>query len=204
LQIQLSDRLAFIDSAYTLFNVLGEFPLVDRTGVVSFLFPGTGTWKLSESGSDRQTWMWRRAECDANIRDQFRQVWTSFPATPIAVDDIDPVIERAAAATEKIRARGGDVVLLRPPSAGGVRDWEDKVIPRNRGWDKLVRQLQAQAIHFADIEEMESLDVPEWSHLSRESARRFTRTYVEMLCSSHPWLGAHTNRCALNQSLDND
>jgi hypothetical protein len=30
--------------------------------------------------------------------------------------------------------------------------------------------------------------VPEWSHLSRESATRFTRAYVAVLAREVPWL----------------
>ena len=37
---------------------------------------------------------------------------------------------------------------------------------------------------------MQGLETPEWSHLSRASAERFTRAYVEVLIKQYPWPAA--------------
>ena len=78
----------------------------------------------------------------------------------------------------KIRARGGDVVFIRSPSAGLYYEHELRAIPRATTWDKLLAETGAFGIHFEDYPEMRNLEVPEWSHLSRASATRFTRAYV--------------------------
>ena len=58
---------------------------------------------------------------------------------------------------------------------------EAQQVPRDQTWDRLLRETGAFGIHFEDYPEMRDLDVPEWSHLSRESATRFTRDYVGVL-----------------------
>ena len=48
-------------------------------------------------------------------------------------------------------------------------------VPREQTWDRLLRETGAFGIHFEDYPEMQGLELPEWSHLSREIARRASR-----------------------------
>ena len=50
--------------------------------------------------------------------------------------------------------------------------------------------------HFEDYVEMRNLEVPEWSHLSRDSAARFTRAYVELIMQKVPWLATPPGEAA--------
>jgi hypothetical protein len=88
-----------------------------------------------------------------------------------------------------IRARGGEVVFIRAPSAGLYLESENQGQPRARTWDPLLAETAAYGIHFEDHESMRNLTVPEWSHLSAESQRVFTREYVRLLVDNVPWLG---------------
>jgi hypothetical protein len=54
-------------------------------------------------------------------------------------------------------------------------------MPRVATWDRLLRETGAFGIHFDDYPDMQGLDLPEMSHLSRDSATRFTRAYVGVL-----------------------
>jgi hypothetical protein len=90
-------------------------------------------------------------------------------------------IADVAASIGRIRARGGEVVFIRPPSAGLLRERELRNTPRATTWDRLLRETGTFGIHFEDHPAMQGLDVPEWSHLSRDSATRFTRAYVGVL-----------------------
>ncbi len=90
-------------------------------------------------------------------------------------------IEESRQAVAKIRARGGEVVFVRAPSAGKVYERESRQVPRDKTWDRLLRETGAFGIHFEDYPEMRGLEAPEWSHLSRDSAMRFTRAYVGIL-----------------------
>ena len=81
----------------------------------------------------------------------------------------------------KIRARGGEVVFIRPPSAGPFLGRENRNAPRATTWDRLLEETGTVGVHYEDYAGMRGLEVPEWSHLSRESAARFTRAYIDAL-----------------------
>lgn len=110
------------------------------------------------------------------------RVWMSVPQRD-APDDalIGQVCADVRKDIERIRARGGDVVFVRPPSGGAYYEREQRKVPRDRSWDRLLRETGSFGIHFEDYPEMQGLNTPEMSHLSAESATRFTRAYVGVL-----------------------
>jgi len=67
-------------------------------------------------------------------------------------------------------------------------DLEDKRLPRAKGWDPLLAAASIQGIHFDDHPEMQGLDIPELSHLSRTCAKVFTDAYVRALVARVPRL----------------
>lgn len=182
----LSRGLAFLDDNYRLGTLIERIDIPDRQGVNR---PFMNVWKLSESFAGRQTRMWPRLESDARLLEHARQVWMQRDrgASP------DELLERIFAETrrdvERIRARGGDVVFVRAPSAGPLLERENRNTPRERTWDRLLRETATYGIHFEDHPDMQGLEVPEWSHLSAESATRFTRAYVRLLMENVPLLG---------------
>lgn len=183
----LSRRLAFIDSAYTLTKLVERVDIPNREGMRT---PFMDVWKVWESFDDRQTFLWRRIETDERLREHARLVWGPFNGEPMDEAAIGRAWDQTAAAVAKIRARGGEVIFIRPPSAGLYYEHETHAAPRAKTWDPLLEKTQAFGIHFEDYPEMRNLEVPEWSHLSRASAERFTRAYVEVLKQEIPWLAA--------------
>ena len=96
-------------------------------------------------------------------------------------EQIDEAMAEIVAAVRKIQARGGEVVFIRPPSIGPYFAREERRAPRAATWDRLLAETGAFGIHFQDYPEMQGLESPEWSHLTREDAARFTRAYVGVL-----------------------
>jgi hypothetical protein len=186
LHLALSRIFAFIDDSYGLLRLVERIRLAEREGVRG---PYDDVWKLSVSGDGRQTWMWRRIETDTWLREHARHAWDDFRGDPIPSSMVDAVIESTRADIDRIRARGGDVVFLRPPSDGPVRVNEKLRAPRTRVWDRLVLGTDTVGIHFEDFPAMTGLDQPEWSHLTRESAQRFTEAYVNVMIESVDWFG---------------
>jgi len=86
----------------------------------------------------------------------------------------------------KIRARGGDVVFLRPPSTRELRLNEDKRLPRARGWDALLAATRAKGVHFDDLPDAQNLVLPEFSHLTAACATVYTDAYVRALTRLTP------------------
>ena len=71
-----------------------------------------------------------------------------FPFTPQLIAKGQA---RAKAAVDKIRARGGDVVFVRPPSAPQLRVNEEAQVPKAKGWDVLLRNTHSVGIHIDDL-----------------------------------------------------
>lgn len=182
IQRVLERQLAFLDDGYRLSTLVHRLDPDVRPGAFS---PRNDVWKVRVSGEDRQSWMWPRIETDARLRKHARRVWLQPGPARMRGPLPDEVIARTQALTReavgKIRARGGDVVFVRPPSAGPLRVAEEKRLPRKVGWDPLLVAAGVKGVHFEDYPAMQRLNVPEWSHLSRRCATVFTDAYVREL-----------------------
>jgi hypothetical protein len=181
----LSQRLAFLDEAYRLAPLVERIEMPDPQGVRR---PYLEVWKLAETSPGRQHRLWSRLEMDERLRDHARLVWGPFDGNGQPPEWIDRGIADTQRAVETIRARGGEVVFVRAPSAGLYYEHELAAFPRRKTWDRLLRETDSFGIHFEDHPAMQGLEVPEWSHLSAESATRFTREYVRLLMEEIPRL----------------
>ena len=181
----LSRFLAFIDDNYGLITLLERLPLQDRNGVSGAY---DQVWKLSVTEHDRQTFLWDRIETDVFLRDHARHAWDDFRGDPVSREVIQEVVESTRRDVTRIRERGGEVVFVRPPSAGPVWNNERLRAPRSRVWDRLLAETGAVGIHFEDDPRMRGLDLPEWSHLTRRDARIFTGVYVDMMIQQVDWI----------------
>jgi hypothetical protein len=188
----LSRKFAFLDDQYSLFSLIEHIRIEnDRAGEDG---PYFDVWKLSESLDHRQYFLWHRIQKNEYLREHARQAWSPPGGTerpPLPKDQIDKAIAETIAAIRKIRARGGEVVLIRPPSMGPYLEREEHRAPRAATWDRLLRETGVFAIHFQDYPSMQGLELPEWSHLTREDAARFTRAYVAVLMDHAPMLREH-------------
>mgnify|MGYP000318391988 CR=1 FL=1 len=86
-----------------------------------------------------------------------------------------------AADAKKFMDRGGNLILLRCPSSGWIKEGEDKFLSRTDLWDPLVKATKAKAYYFEDYEQLKDLTCPEWSHLSALDARYFTTELVKIM-----------------------
>jgi len=180
----LQRRLAFLDSNYRLSVLAHRLDPDFRAGVEG---PKDDIWKVQQVGEHRSTHLWDRVEYDLAYRARTRWAWKGFkdkfPYTP---ELIAKGQARAKAAVDKIRARGGDVVFIRPPSAPQLRVNEEAQLPKAKGWDVLIRNTHSVGIHIDDLPDAHGLTLPEWSHLSQRCATVFTDIYVRRLTELTP------------------
>jgi hypothetical protein len=183
----LQRRLAFLDSNYRLSVVAHRLDPDYRPGVEG---PKHDIWKVQEVGEDRATWMWPRVEHDLAYRARTRWAWKGFKEKfPFTPQLIAKGQARAVKAVNAIRARGGEVVFVRPPSAPELRVNEEAQLPKAKGWDALIRNTKAVGVHVDDLPAaVQGLTLPEWSHLNRACARVFTDAYVRALAAQTPRL----------------
>jgi hypothetical protein len=178
-------RFAFIDWDTQLGAVLERQPLPLREG----MWPDRAVRKVSRTAANRQTWLEPRILADSAYRQLVRDIWLDGddrpdrPPSP-GPDSVAVALAEVSRDIARIRARGGDVAFVRFPSSGKVLDRERRDFPRARYWDRLATEVDAVAIHFEDYPALGAYHPPEWSHLSREDAERFTRALVPILMDS--------------------
>lgn len=182
----LSRYFAFLDSNYTMFNLLEQHKWPERKDVDG---PYMDVWKISESYDNRQSYLWERIERDDYLRQHAQAVWMELFAGPaVTSDQVGRAIAGTKADIDRIRARGGEVVWIRPPSSGPILDIERTRYPRQKVWDRLVHDTASFGVHFEDYPTMQRLRCPDWSHLSKTSAIAFTDAYVRVLYERVEWL----------------
>jgi hypothetical protein len=180
----LSRVFSFMDENYRL-SVLAQ--RLDRGLRAGTRGPYQGPWKFSTTGDDRQTFLWWRIEKDPYLNAHARAFWqANSRRNPVADEIIDRTQRLTREAVEQIRARGGEVIFLRPPSAGERRETEDKLLGRARGWDALLRAAGVRGLHAFDDPVTANLYLPEVSHLSRACATVYTDAYVRALAKLTP------------------
>jgi hypothetical protein len=80
-----------------------------------------------------------------------------------------------------IQARGGDVVFMQFPTSGEHLEYDEFVFPKKEYWDAFAAKTPALCLHFKDVPELAAFTCPDWSHLDRRDAPRFTRQLANVL-----------------------
>ncbi len=189
----LQRRVAYLDSSYRLSVVAARLDPGLRRGVDG---PYDDVWKLSEVGEHRQTAMWPRIQFDQRLRTHARYAWKGFKKTDFSFTPklIAGGLAKAVKAVAAIRARGGEVVFVRPPSDIHLRVNEEAQVPKAKGWDALLRDTHSVGVHNDDLpSSVRHLIMPEWSHLNRACATVFTDAYVRRLTTLTPRLKLRAN-----------
>ncbi len=180
LQRVLERWFAFLDDGYRLSHLLLR---LDRGWRAQARGPYQDVWKIAVGGADRQTSLWPRIESDTDLRKHAIAAWIHDPVPPFTDTAILHTLDATTSAVQTIRARGGEVVFLRPPSARQFRFGEEGHLPRERGWDALLKAAGVAGVHFEDHPSMQRLKTPEYSHLSRACALVYTDAYVRALAA---------------------
>jgi len=185
--------VAFDDPDFALATVLRRQAWPARPG----MHPNTAVRKLTMQEADRNTHMWTKLETDPQYRALAQRIWAEdFDRAPPGMDTpagqrkvIEAQIARAVAAVEKLRARGVQVLFLRPQSIGPYYAYEQKYFPRAKTWDVLLARTGAPGVHFEDYPQLQGYRSPEWSHMAASEATRFTSALVPIL-QRQPWSAA--------------
>ena len=176
--------LAFMDSDYR----LSQWAPRSITPGARTYGPYENVWKLSEVFDGRQFFMWDQIEKNTYLRTHARYAWNVFKGPPLPPFIANNVIARSAEAVRRIRARGGDVIFIRPPSAPELRVNREQATAEIDRVGRVAKAAQAKGIHADDLPRAQNLVIPEWSHLNRACATVFTDAYVRRLVELTPRL----------------
>lgn len=162
--------------------LLTRLPVPSRPGVWVFpTFPLNWTYATS----DRQTKMTDHFLADTAMQRQMKEVWLKLGAASdvrgVGGDTLTTMMNDIKRSIDKIRARGGQVFFVRPPSDGKFWEVEQVAYPRDLYWERVLRETNTPGIHFADYPELSQYSCPEWSHLTPEDAVTFTEDLVAIM-----------------------
>jgi len=149
-------------------------------------------YNFGDVNLDRNMSMTNRTATDTAFANTIIKVWGFFGKSA------PPPNKKATMAffmedIKKFKDRGGNLILVRFPSSGGVRAGENQAFPRSEFWDYLVNQTQVKSYHFEDFDQFKNLKCPEWSHLSSDNADYFTRELVKIMQADGAILNHKTN-----------
>jgi hypothetical protein len=168
---------AFNDNDFALATVLKRQAWPPRPGKFWF----RDVRRLSVIDRRRNAYLWDKVSNDPQYRELARSIWREGFAT--YEDDPSPAemmktaqeqIGRMVKAMGQLRAHGVEVLFVRLPVTGPYLAYEERLFPRAQTWEALLAATHAPGIHFQDYPQMQGFYLPEWSHLSRSEAQRFT------------------------------
>lgn len=167
--------------------------LANREGTRPYL-PPTFPPYFQRVEDDRQTWMWEACDFGSPLARRIQEIWVPLFTPPPPPPGVTPeqaragyeasmedILARTKEAVETIVARGGRVVFLRFPSRGKVRELEAQFAPRPGFWERILAVSGSPGVHFEDHPALAAYDCPEWSHLTKADARRYTQALLPIL-----------------------
>lgn len=178
--------LAFYAGDFALPVILKRQPLPLREGVELNL----DVRKISNMEKDRNTRLWSKVANNVEYRDLTRSIWAQnwmplaelpAPVQEKILESRTKQLERAVVATQKMQAKGAEVIFVQMPYEGHYATAEPDIAPRELTWDKLIEQTGALGLHFKDHEEMQGYWLPEWSHMTGKEADRFTEAFYGLV-----------------------
>lgn len=176
----LESKLVFLDELnLSLGAFLKKLPIPNRPGAWGGpMFPR----EFEVVSPDRQSRMTPAFVADTTLQNEVKQVWVDvgkyIPMKPAEGAELLAVLDATKRSVEQIRARGGQVVFLRTPSDGVMRQAEKALFPREKYWNRLLTHTQTPGIYFEDYPELRGFTCPEWSHLTPQDAVTFTQNLI--------------------------
>ena len=149
-------------------------------------------YNFGDVDADRNMAMSSRTATDTAFANSIIQVWGFFGKTSPPPDKNSTTAYFLKDA-EKFIARGGNLILIRPPSSGGTRMGENMFLKREQFWDSLVAILPLKNYHFEDYAQFKNLTCPEESHLSKEDAEYFTKELAQIMIQDKVITNPKTN-----------
>jgi hypothetical protein len=194
LGIVLQERLAFLNPEdLDLAALLGRIQFPPRAAAASNQPPLLPPY-FARVDELRQARMWEKCDFGSPLALEIQSRWiplfTPPPPPPHMSEEefrqgfaefMEGQLGRLATAVETIRARGGRVVFVRPPSTGELRELERRFSPRPAFYDRMLEATGAGGIHFEDHPQLAAFDCPEWSHLEAPDAVAFTKALMPLL-----------------------
>lgn len=137
------------------------------------------------SNFERQSYMTPDFVADTSQHNAVSGVWAyglkQRSKFKLPTEKLDAIFNSVKRDVDKIKARGGQVLFVRPPSSGPYWEAEMKGFPRAAYWDRLLKTTGCQGIYFKDYPATADFICPEWSHLTPADAVIYTKNLIQIL-----------------------
>jgi hypothetical protein len=188
----LEERIAFLKQEdLTLDRLLAKLPIPNRPNAH---VPPTFPPDFQTVDHERRMRMTENCAQPGELQTRIQQIWLplftpppppSYVPREIFMEQMGKAVEArfrdTAAAVNKLRSRGGKIVFVRFPHSGELKALEDRLSPREKTWDPLIKSTGAPGIYYSDFPELSGFNCPEWSHLSAGDSVEFTKRLVPHL-----------------------
>ena len=186
----LESSFLFLDQDNYSINAMLDYArlLPPRPGV----FPGIYfPMQFEQVSFERQSYMTPRFVADTNLQNQVTAIWMMFASMrtdpPVSGGALDSILMSVKSLTDKIKARGGQVLFVRTPSSGPAKQGEAMGFPKDQYWDRLIAYTGCPGIHYEDYPAISNFICPEWSHLKPSDAVIYTKNLVKILQEEKGW-----------------
>ena len=190
----LESQFVFLDrDNFSLNAMLDRLPFPKRKDV--FALPCSFVTEFGRVTFERQNMMMDKFLVDTSLQNQIKGLWLFFDKInkepPVSGDSLQHVLASVKNATDRIKARGGQVLFVRTPSSGWYWPNEQKKFPREKYWDVLLSYTNCPGIHFKDYPATANFEMPEWSHMSPQQAIVWTKNLIKILEEEKGWIFPH-------------
>lgn len=120
-------------------------------------------------------------ETDTVLQKKQTDIWYNPNPKNRFADSIDVVLGHYVDLVKKFKAKGGKVAFIRPPVTDYYLDTETELYPREKYWNRMIKESKSPGYHYMDYDESRSMIPPEWSHLNRRDADIYTKLIVKLL-----------------------
>jgi len=188
----LEEHIAFLKQEdLTLERLLGKLPIPNRPNAH---VPPTFPPDFQTVDHERRMRMTENCAQPGDLQTRIQQIWLplftpppppSYVPREIFMEQMGKAVEArfrdTVAAVNKLRGRGGKIVFVRFPHSGELKNLEDRLSPRAKTWDPLIKSTGVPGIYYSDFPELSGFNCPEWSHLSAGDSVEFTKRLVPHL-----------------------
>ena len=144
---------------------------------------------IDEHRNNRMT---ERTAKDTAFAGTVKKVW-SFMGKTRREPQKDSTIAYFTRYAKIFMERGGNVILLRCPVSGLLKEKETENFPRTEYWEELLKVSGVKGYNYEDYEQFKNMECPEWSHLSADDADYFTREIVKIMINDGALVNTKTN-----------
>lgn len=185
----LESSFVFLDKDnYSVNAMLDKLEIKSRPGI---FMPPIFPRDFERVAPDRQCYMAPGFVADTTQHIAMQNAWDKLRGTrripPVSGAPLDSMLQLISSATDKIKARGGEIVFVRTPSSGPFWQRELKGYPRELYWERILSATGCKGIHFMDDPATNHYICPEFSHLTPVDAIDYTKHLVRHLTDDAGW-----------------